>query len=235
VSRPVISKWFNHAFDIKGGLRKPDLVPMDKFKPENIARTYDYIYRISQVDPVRLKFTDEKHLKGRELYNKKVRRCLLTGRVEAIPVDSDWRNTYNIVGFCGIDERPCPMDFYVTDGTNDSLAFSMALEQTIMKGFLRRGDILVLDNASIHRFKENVDLEEWLHTTFGIFLLFLPTRSPELNPIELLWHWLVISLRSFDHGAPRIHKDAIVYAAAEAMEAFTHQDVFKCYRHCEIV
>jgi transposase len=211
------------------------LVPIDKFKPENMDRTYDYIYLISQVDPVRLKFTGEKHLKGRELYNKKFRRCPLTGKVEAIPVDPDWWSTYNIVGFCGIDGRTCPMDFYVTDGINDSLAFYIALEQTIAKGFLRYGDILVLDNAAIHRFKENVDLEEWLYTTFGIFALFLPTRSPELNPIELLWHRLVICLRSFDHGAPRSHKDAFAYAAAEVMEAFTHEDVWKCYYKCQVV
>ena len=89
MSRPVISTWCNHGFDIKGGLRKPDLVPIDKFKPENMDRTYDYIYLMSQADPVRLKFADEKHLKGRELSNKKFRRCPLTGRVEAIPVDPD--------------------------------------------------------------------------------------------------------------------------------------------------
>jgi hypothetical protein len=44
-------------------------------------RTYEYIYLTVRAGLFRLKFiTDEKHLKGRELYNKKVRRCPSYGK-----------------------------------------------------------------------------------------------------------------------------------------------------------
>jgi hypothetical protein len=43
VSDTTISRFFNHAFPIKGGPRKPTLVPYDKFKPENILRARDYM------------------------------------------------------------------------------------------------------------------------------------------------------------------------------------------------
>jgi len=63
--------------------------------------------------------------------------------------------------------------------------------------------ICVLDNASIHTsktFKEKID--EW--EKLGLYLLYLPPYSPELNPIEMLWRemkytWMDLNvLDSFD-------------------------------------
>ena len=56
VSKSTISRFFNHAFPIKGGLRQPNLVPYDKFKPENFLRAQDYVNIISQIAPTRLHF-----------------------------------------------------------------------------------------------------------------------------------------------------------------------------------
>lgn len=36
VHNSTISRWFTHSFAIKGSLQKPNLIPIDKFKPENI-------------------------------------------------------------------------------------------------------------------------------------------------------------------------------------------------------
>ena len=61
----------------------------------------------------------------------------------------------------------------------------------------------VLDNASIHtskKFKAKID--EW--EKLGLYLLYLPPYSPELNPIEMLWRemkytWMDLNvLDSFD-------------------------------------
>ncbi|OAD19995.1 Transposase [Candidatus Thiomargarita nelsonii] len=49
--------------------------------------------------------------------------------------------------------------------------------------------IVILDNASIHtryKFIENID--KWEKK--GVFLKFLPTYSPELNIIEMLWRFI---------------------------------------------
>jgi transposase len=67
----------------------------------------------------------------------------------------------------------------------------------------KRGDALVLDNASIHTGDENTDLDDWLwnglspgdNQPLRITLLLLPARSTEFNPIELLWAQLVKTLR----------------------------------------
>lgn len=69
------------------------------------------------------------------------------------------------------------------DSTNNAASFCEAIERSVAKGFLLPGDIVVLDNVSIHRYKEASTLEDYLWDNFHILLLFLPTRSPELNPI----------------------------------------------------
>jgi hypothetical protein len=68
------------------------------------------------------------------------------------------------------------MDYYISDDTNDAETFCKCVEQSVAKGFLRRGDTLVLDNASIHRYRAASTLEDWLWEDFGILLVFLPTR-----------------------------------------------------------
>ena len=57
---------------------------------------------------------------------------------------------------------------------------------------LKPGDTVVLDNLGAHRCVET----RALFADRGIHLKFLPPYSPELNPIELWWHWLKTRLRS---------------------------------------
>ena len=231
-SESVISRWFHTALNFKGSLRAVSQVPIDKYKDANIARAYEYSTIVRQLDPTRVKFTDEKHFKGSEIWNAKGRRCPLTGVVEPVIVDSDFRNTYTIIGFCGIDPETPPFDFVLHTETNNADTFTDAVYQAYGKGFLRTGDFLVMDNAAIHHYKESSVLEYVLMEKCGVVVIFLPTRSPELNPIELLWNTLVKRLRkealNFDSAHFRSHRAA--YVAQSVMEKFTHEDVMKVYK-----
>ena len=54
---------------------------------------------------------------------------------------------------------------------------------------LKKKTVLVLDNSSIHRSNALLEKqEEWLE--LGLTLFFLPTYSPELNIIEILWRFI---------------------------------------------
>jgi transposase len=103
----------------------------------------------------------------------------------------------------------------------------------LSSGFLQPGDFLVLDNALIHHFQEVMGLDSYLWNYHGIFLHFLPMRSPELSPIELLWNTLTQRLKHFplsDDYGPRTHR--VARAAEILMSEFTHEDVDACYCHC---
>ncbi len=79
----------------------------------------------------------------------------------------------------------------------------MEMEDAVASGFLRPGDVLVMDNAANHTGKENTVLEDWLWNDHYIFALFLPARTPEWNPIELLW--ICLSMRSKHNDWDNIH------------------------------
>ena len=231
----TISRWFRHAFHFSGTMCRSNMVPFDKFRPENYEKALMYMSIISLVNPGSIKFGDEKHLEGKDLYNRKVRKSVLTGEVPAVLTHPDFRERYTIVGFCGIDPRVSPVRYGITVNTNDASSFSSQIIMAINAGWLLRGDVLVLDNAAIHCGGENTDLEEWLWVNFQIFLVFLPARTPEWNPIELVWNILVQRLNVFClHLARRVvsGSGSLVFATKVVMDNITHEEVRGCYRRC---
>ncbi len=234
VSTQTISRFFNTCFDHRGGFCRPNLVPFDKYKPENYEKLLEYLAIIQQFDPSRIKFGDEKHLKGQELYNRKVRRDPITGIVPPTYTNGDFRNTYAVTGFCGINRASSPVWYYIHEDKNGAMEFALQLELALASGFFRPGDILVLDNASIHNGGDNSILEDWLWETFGVLLVFLPARSPELNPIEQVWKILVNKLQRVPLSVMRsAGSHACAHAASEILATITHEEVEGCYRHCD--
>jgi transposase len=123
--------------------------------------------------------------------------------------------------------------FIVHDGSNNAAVFCDFVIQNLSCGFLQRGDFLVLDNALINHFQKSTDLDAYLWNYHGIFLQFLPTHSPDLNRIELLWNILVQQLKHFplsDDYEPHTHRIARV--AEMLMNEFTHNHVDASIRHC---
>jgi len=53
VSEMTISRFFNECFDHKGGFCRPNLVPFDKFKPENYLKMHEYLEIVQMFDPSR--------------------------------------------------------------------------------------------------------------------------------------------------------------------------------------
>jgi transposase len=95
------------------------------------------------------------------------------------------------------------------------------------------GDVLVMDNAAIHHYHESSALEDVLWDEFEIAIIFLPTRAPELNPIELLCNIMVQRMKIIDLSSPDWQqKHMAATAAAAIMDSFTHYDVTKCYQKC---
>jgi transposase len=96
------------------------------------------------------------------------------------------------------------------------------LDTTVMNLFLERFSqslasdahaVMVLDQAGWHTSKD-------LAVPSNVTLIHLPPRSPELNPMENLWHWI-----TSHHWSNRVHGDydAMLESAAEAVLA-TIQD-----------
>jgi transposase len=89
---------------------------------------------------------------------------------------------------------------------------------------LKRGDIVVMDNNPIHTLAEIEDAIE----AAGAWVLFLPTYSPDLNPIELCWSKVKSRLRSLK---PRTLPD-LLDALGHAFSSITQSDIRHWFEHC---
>ena len=78
------------------------------------------------------------------------------------------------------------------EGAMNGEAFLAYVEQCLAPTLLKRGDIFVVaDNVPFHKV---AGVEKTIRAT-GASLRYLPQYSPDLNPIELVFHPLRLSLR----------------------------------------
>lgn len=109
------------------------------------------------------------------------------------------------------------------EGAADTLAFE-AFVEWILCPTLQPGQIVVMDNLSMHKSSKTRLLIE----ACGCQLWFLPTYSPDLNPIEQAWSKLKAHLRR--QGARS--KDALQQAIAQGLPLITALDACAWFKHC---
>ena len=238
VSESTVCRWFLYAFPFRGGLCRPNLVPFDKFRPDNIQRALDYIEVIATIAPERIKVGDEKHLKGDSIMRRKTRRHPIEGYVPEVIVTPDFRNRYHLTGFCSINPQTTDSAVWCSlhEVINDAEQFAIELEYAIHDRFLRGGDVLVLDNATVHTGGINSVLEDYMWEQYGIFVLFLPARAPEWNPQEQVWNLLERKLKQLSLRVCRAAgKHATAHAAIDILESVTYDEVRQMYVHAGVL
>jgi transposase len=108
-------------------------------------------------------------------------------------------------------------------GATTRPVFDRFIEQFLVP-LLRPGQIVVLDNLSVHKSATaQARIEE-----AGGRLCFLPPDSPDFNPIEPIFAKIKTSLRA---ATARSHEDLLT-ATKAALEAVTAQDAAGCYADC---
>jgi transposase len=111
----------------------------------------------------------------------------------------------------------------ILDGAADGAAFAIYVEQ-ILAPSLRPGQIVILDNLSIHlgpRVRQAIEAR-------GCRLLFLPAYSPDFSPIEEAFSKLKTLLRRV--GART--REALQEAIATALDLIRATDALGWFTHC---
>ena len=109
------------------------------------------------------------------------------------------------------------------EGAADRLAFEAFVEFFLVPN-LKAGQIVVMDNLSIHKGPKVRSLIE----ECGCNLLFLPSYSPDFSPIEPAWSKLKAYLRQV--GART--KDTLDAAIGDGLNRINAQDAQGWFRHC---
>ena len=113
----------------------------------------------------------------------------------------------------------------------------MFIQEAIATAWLRPYNVLICDNAAIHQNGYNGDLADFLWNSPGlenqplnILLLPLPTQSPELNLIELVWNTLVMSVKYKRLAVREFH--VVARAAETVLNEMDFDLIRRTYRHC---
>lgn len=111
-------------------------------------------------------------------------------------------------------------------GALDTAAFLVFLEE-ILGPTLRPGQVVVLDNLSVHLSVHKVPAAEKVIAAAGCRLLFLPPYSPDFSPIENAFAQVKAFLRSVGVRG----QEALEQAISTALDRVTAADANAYFRH----
>ena len=89
---------------------------------------------------------------------------------------------------------------------------------------LKRGDVVFRDNCPIHNLDESADLVD----ARGAGVVFLPSYSPDLHPLEHCWSKVKARLRALKPRTPADLLEALV----DAFATVTGHDMRGWFHHC---
>jgi transposase len=136
-------------------------------------------------------------------------------------------------------DKPVPMEYSTGEENGTSEAFVGFITYLIAKRFLYHHEFVVMDNARIHSMGNATVIKDMLWETIidghplHILVLCLPTCSPELNPIELVFHHILTFLiRSYKYQTAGPCNKAVLYKAAQVMNEMFYDLILYCCCHC---
>lgn len=183
----------------------------------NPAQRQEWQEQAQQIDARRLVFIDESgcHTSMTNLYGwapKKAR------AVDSVPKNRGANTTIlGALSWAGVQAA------MTIEGAADTLVFEAFVEQVLCPT-LHPGQIVILDNLSIHK---SARVRVWIEAC-GCQLWFLPTYSPDLNPIEQAWSKLKAHLRRVGARTTQTLQEAI----AQGLALLSPQDAQAWFKHC---
>jgi transposase len=108
------------------------------------------------------------------------------------------------------------------EGATTSAVFEAYMEQ-VLAPTLRKGQVVVMDNLSAHKGERVRQLIE----ERGCKLIYLPSYSPDYNPIEEAFS----KIKGLVRKAEARTKEALVEAIGSALSAVTTEDVRGFFEH----
>ena len=132
----------------------------------------------------------------------------------------NWKTNVTLISSISLGGMGASMS---VEGSADGDAFLVYVERFLCPG-LERGQIVVMDNLQVHKMKRVRELIE----SCGCELVFLPSYSPDFNPIEEAFSKVKTLLRR----ARARSFEALVEATGGALSAVSEGDAGGFFEHC---
>lgn len=128
----------------------------------------------------------------------------------------------SLIAACSLSGVMAEQALIITDTVNKN-AFLAFLETTPLPT-LAKGSVLVMDNWTVHHGDDVRDLVN----AAGCELLYLPTYSPDLNPIEHLFAKIKMLVKRLRPDT----LDNLIQAFGDALKTVSPQNILKSVLHC---
>jgi len=135
-------------------------------------------------------------------------------------IPKNYDRATSLVAALRLDGMPAAMTRL---GAIDTAAFQVFVDR-VLGPTLAPGDVVLLDNLSAHKAATVRAAIE----ARGATALFLPSYSPDLNPIELAF----AKIKQFLRSAGARTQKALEAAIAQALDTITTEDAVAFFKHC---
>lgn len=154
-----------------------------KFAVGNVIYAQAFLNFLCQIPPKKVKYFDESGV-GNPVYGHSL---IGSSAVKLVSVSKGVNYTLNLL--CGVEGVLYAN--LIRSGADTIIYLNFwqeAVRQSTNSGapVLENGDVIVVDNAPIHRHKGGEALARWF-ADMGIYVVYTPMRSPEFNAAELIF------------------------------------------------
>ena len=111
----------------------------------------------------------------------------------------------------------------VVDGATDRYVFEAYIKKVLCPA-LKAGDIVVMDNLPAHK---TINIRRYIEEK-GAMVLYLPSYSPDLNPIENMWSKVKQLLKGLEERTWGGLEKAIGWA----LDQISSRDASGWFKHC---
>jgi transposase len=201
-------------------LKKKSVTAEERLQSRIQAEREVYKREIAGIDPERLFFLDET---GTHIAMTRTHAWSPVGERAPETVPRNRGRVLTLIGALSLDgfEVLVPVE-----GATTAPVFREFV-QFHLAPLLRPGDVVVLDKLGAHRAKGVLELIE----ACGAKRIFLPSYSPDLNPIEHGWSKVKLILR---HRKARTRSN-LHAAARKAIQSVTPSDAAGWFKHCGVL
>ena len=210
--------------------KKVTHIAAERFTNNNILYTQLFMNYINAKDPHCVKFYDDAGVQLPDAGTRKFGHSPVGERCVEVTRKCQSPNL-TLSALCSLNGIEYAK---VTDGATNTVEFLQFFEEcgqslNATTGFpcLAVGDIIVMDNLSCHHYQGGESLEEWLGE-IGIELIYTPTYSPDLNPIEESFSKIKSVLTN---DLVRGNIDNLKLAVLNATSKVTASDMYGYYHH----
>jgi len=209
--------------------RLADPKQIEKYSFSNIMKYIEYCTDIMTRPPEdfkRIKFLDESSFDPRKLHRQRYWGPMNNHTPTTTP-NQIQAKSLTVTMLTSIDPDQHPLYVVSREESNNQFDFANFLIEALNDGYLRRYDIIILDNAKIHKGEDIWDGLKTLVEDFDLQIWYLPTYSPELNPNELVFAKVKSWIYNYRQSDADLLTD-IIYA----FSLVSSSDMVHYYQHC---